>query len=170
MTESATQSFVKECFQATMEIWKDQTDYETKIDNLVKKYYVDTDVIIIRPSGNPIKADGFKKVIENEEVQVESLEIVSFDSFREMAGGEAAVLTLTRHDKFTYKETSNNDTCKFTYVLENINGSWKLAHVHRATGQPCVKAAPLAAKKIQTYTINNFFVSCFYCFYLLSQV
>ena len=60
MTESATQSFVKECFQATMEIWKDQTDYETKIDNLVKKYYVDTDVIIIRPSGNPIKANGFK--------------------------------------------------------------------------------------------------------------
>jgi len=50
-----------------------------------------------------------------------SMEIVSFDSFREMAGGKAAVLTVTRHDKFTYQEKSNDDICKFTYVLEKID-------------------------------------------------
>ena len=74
-------------------------------------------------------------MIANKDVQVESMEIVSFDSFREMADGKAAVLTVTRHDKFTYKETPNDDICKFTYVLEKIGVNWKLAHVHRATGQ-----------------------------------
>ena len=74
-------------------------------------------------------------MMSNKDINMISSKLLSIDSVREMAGGNAAVVTYTQHDKFTYKETMNDDVSKFTVVLEKIGSSWKVAHAHRATGQ-----------------------------------
>ena len=74
-------------------------------------------------------------MVSSGDIVFESSKVVSFDSFRLIADGNVAVVTLTQHDKFTYKGTANDDICKFTFVLEKIGDNWKFAHGHRATGQ-----------------------------------
>ena len=62
-------------------------------------------------------------------------DLVSFDSCKVFAGGNAAVATYTRHSKFEYKGTPNDDIAKFSAVLEKVGGQWKMVHGQRATGQ-----------------------------------
>lgn len=51
-------------------------------------------------------------------------------------GGRAAVVTATFRQKFTYGTTANDDMVLFSYTLtKSSDGSWKIAHGHRATGQ-----------------------------------
>ena len=53
----------------------------------------------------------------------------------EFAGGNAAVVVYTCRSKFSYKGTPNDDIAKFSATMEKVDGTWKMVHNHRGTGQ-----------------------------------
>lgn len=54
---------------------------------------------------------------------------------------QAAAITFTLHDKFSYKGTPNDDIAKYSAMLElSEEGSWKIVHAHRASGQKPAEA------------------------------
>lgn len=98
--------------------------------------YLAPDAVVIRPSGNPMDKGIWKAMITSDDVTFESSELFSFDSSTIFAGGKAASVTYTLHDKFYYKGTPNDDIAKYSATLElSEEGSWKMVHAHRATGQ-----------------------------------
>jgi hypothetical protein len=75
-------------------------------------------------------------MITSQDITFESSECISVDSTTIFAGGKAAAVTFTLHDKFTYKGTPNDDIAKYSAMLELTDaGSWRMMHAHRATGQ-----------------------------------
>jgi len=110
----------------------------TKFDAMWDKYWA-TGAVVIRPSGNPMDQAIWKGMVTSDDITFESSECISFDSANVFAGGKAAAVTFTLHDKFQYKGTDNDDIAKYSATLElTKEGSWKMVHAHRATGQsPC---------------------------------
>ena len=125
-------------------------------DAFMAKYYT-PNCITIRPSGNPLSADGFAEMISMDEVKASLHELVDITDVKIFAGGNgatrnsaqflrnsltphplstAAVATYTTHTVFTYKGTPNDDIAVFTGVFEKGADGWKVIHGHRATGQP----------------------------------
>ena len=104
-------------------------------DAFMAKYYT-PNCITIRPSGNPLSADGFAEMISMDDVKASLHELVDITDVKIFAGGNAAVATYTTHTVFTYKGTPNDDIAVFTGVFEKGADGWKVIHGHRATGQP----------------------------------
>lgn len=98
------------------------------------KHYLDT-AVLIRPSGNPLTKAAYLAMMGSEDVVMESSTLLKVEDIKEIAGGRAAVFTYTSHDKFRYKGTPNDDIAKFSAVVEKGPEGWKMAHVHRGTGQ-----------------------------------
>jgi autoinducer 2-degrading protein len=94
------------------------------------------DAVVIRPSGNPMDKAIWRGMVTSQDITFESSECISVDSTTIFAGGKAAAVTFTLHDKFTYKGTPNDDIAKYSAMLELTDaGSWRMMHAHRATGQ-----------------------------------
>ena len=106
-----------------------------KIDAVFNDYFADT-CSIIRPSGNPLDLSAFKGMLGSPDIIVEEDAVISVDDVKEIAGGNAAVVVYTTHSKFSYKGTPNDDIAKFSATLEKTGDKWKVAHLHRGTGQP----------------------------------
>ena len=104
-------------------------------DAFMAKYYT-PNCITIRPSGNPLSADGFAEMISSIDVKASLHELVDITDVKIFAGGNAAVATSTTHTVVTYKGTPNDDIAVFTGVFEKGADGWKVIHGHRATGQP----------------------------------
>lgn len=132
---SPPDDFLREYLEESITMWKCKENHVEQINKFIKKWYVDPDVVFIRPSGNPLTPEIWSNMMISGDIYFQSSQIISFDSVRLIADGNAAVVTLTQHDEFSYKGKLNNDICKFTFILENIQGNWKIAHVHRSTGQ-----------------------------------
>ena len=94
------------------------------------------DCLFIRPSGNPLSKAEWATMYASEDVVIESDELVSIDSVRIFAGGNAAVATYSKHSIFVYKGDKNDDYAVFSATLEKKGGHWKVVFVMRATGQP----------------------------------
>ena len=91
--------------------------------------------------------DMFKGMLASGKIADASSEMVSLDSVkllgcfscwpaRCLCAWDTAVATYTEHQKFTFDGNVNDDISKFSIVLEKGFGGWKMAHAHRATGQP----------------------------------
>ena len=89
------------------------------------------DFLFIRPSGNPIDADGFKKmtlcgdVIDNysEIIDIEKLEFLSDIS---------AMCVFIMRENFEYKGIKNDDVAIYTSILKKINNQWMFSFIHRS--------------------------------------
>ena len=92
------------------------------------------DFVFIRPSGNQIDADGFKKmtlcgdVIDNysEIIDIEKLEFFSDIS---------AMCVFIMRENFEYKGIKNDDIAIYTSILKNINNQWMFSFIHRSSGE-----------------------------------
>merc|ERR1711918_91923 len=96
---------------------------QAKHDAYCRRFYETRSVVIVRPSGNPLTLEGFGQMMGSGVVTGFTTELVSVDS-------------ATFRQKFTYNTTANDDMVLFSYTLtKSSDGSWKIAHGHRATGQ-----------------------------------
>ena len=139
VTPRAALSMSADIESYTKTMWKDvfaagQTKDAEKIGAAFDKYYKE-DCVIIRPSGNPLSLEGWKGMLGSEDVVVSADEVTSVDDVKMLAGGAVAVVVFTTRSTFTYMGTPNDDVAKFSATLEKIDGAWKVAHVHRGTGQ-----------------------------------
>ena len=145
MAEAELKAWLESYSSDTNDIYANYSD--EKYEAYAAKYWA-PDLNFIRPSGNPMGADGFKGMFSSGMIKDASSVLVSLDSVRLLGmlscwpaalpppPGATVVCTYTTHDKFTYDGTVNDDIAKFSAVLEKGLGGWKATHIHRATGQP----------------------------------
>ena len=131
--EDEIRAFMTTCIDAMDECSK--SNDAGKIEAWLKEYTAD-EGFFVRPSGNPLPFTGLKEMWTAADVSVTQAKLVSVDTVKVFAGGNAAVVTYMMHDKFEFKGTPNDDYAKNTAVLEKIDGKWSWIHGHRATGQP----------------------------------
>ena len=91
-----------------------------------------SDFLFIRPSGNPINAEGFEKMISGDVVQ-EKAEITKLHRL-EFLSDNVAVCIFTLGSKFTYKGTPNDDLPTVTSIFKKVNNIWKIYWMQRSTG------------------------------------
>ena len=77
---------------------------ETQIDKFFDKFY-STEVVFIRPSGNPMDIRLAKGMWLGDDVKTEAQTLKSVDTVKVLGCGMAAIATYTAHEKFTYKGT-----------------------------------------------------------------
>ena len=98
-------------------------------------FFVDnatSDFLFIRPSGNPINAEGFEKMVSGEVVQ-EKAEITKIHRL-EFLSDNVSLCIFTLNSKFTYKGTPNDDLPTVTSIFKKVDNVWKIHWMQRSTG------------------------------------
>jgi len=88
--------------------------------------------LLIRPSGNPIEAEGFEKINSGDVVQ-EKAEISKIHRL-EFLSGDIVMCIFTLGSKFTYKGTPDDDLPTVTSIFKKVNNVWKIHWMQRSTG------------------------------------
>tara|TARA_B100001989_G_scaffold216541_1_gene167421 strand:+ start:436 stop:822 length:387 start_codon:yes stop_codon:yes gene_type:complete len=91
-----------------------------------------SDFLFIRPSGNPINAEGFEKMISCDVVQ-ERAEITKIHRL-EFLSDNFCLCIFTLGSKFTYKGTPNDDLPTVTSIFKKEDNVWKIHWMQRSTG------------------------------------
>ena len=81
--------------------------------------------LFIRPSGNPLSAKGFEKMMSSGDVVNAKAEITKIHKF-EFLSANVSMVVFTHGSKFTYKGASNDDLPIVTSIFKKINGIWKI--------------------------------------------
>ena len=91
-----------------------------------------SDFLFIRPSGNPINAEGFEKMISCDVVQ-EKAEITKIHRL-EFLSNNVSLCIFTLGSKFTFKGTLNDDLPTVTSIFKKVGDVWKIHWMQRSTG------------------------------------
>ena len=91
-----------------------------------------SDFLFIRPSGNPIDAKGFERMITGDIFQ-EKAEITKIHRF-EFLSENIVMCIFTLGSKFTYKDIPNDDLPTVTSIFKKVNNVWKIHWMQRSTG------------------------------------
>ena len=91
-----------------------------------------SDFLFIRPSGNPINAEGFEKMISGDVVQ-EKAEITKLHRL-EFLSDNVSMCIFTLGSKFTYKGTPNDDLPTVTSIFKKVDNVWKIHWMQRSAG------------------------------------
>ncbi len=91
-----------------------------------------SDFLFIRPSGNPINAEGFEKMISGDVIQ-EKAEITKIHRF-EFLSENIVICIFTLGSKFIYKGIPNDDLPTITSIFKKVDNVWKIYWMQRSTG------------------------------------
>ena len=92
-----------------------------------------SDFLFIRPSGNPINAKGFEKMMTSGDVVQEKSEITKIHRL-EFLGDNVAMCIFTLGAKFTYKGTPNDDLPTVTSIFKKVDNVWKIHWMQSSSG------------------------------------
>tara|TARA_B100000945_G_scaffold74171_2_gene56946 strand:- start:63 stop:452 length:390 start_codon:yes stop_codon:yes gene_type:complete len=92
-----------------------------------------SDFLFIRPSGNPIDAEGFEQMITSGDVVQEKAEITKIHRL-EFLSENIVMCIFTLGSKFSYKGMPNDDLPTVTSIFKKVNGVWKIHWMQRSTG------------------------------------
>ena len=92
-----------------------------------------SDFLLIRPSGNPIDALGFERMINSGDIKQENAEITKIHRL-EFLSDNVAMCIFTLGSKFSYKGTPNDDLPTVTSIFKKVNNVWKIHWMQRSTG------------------------------------
>ena len=93
---------------------------------------VSSDFLAIRPSGNPITAQGLVGMYENEDLVVELSELVKIHRLETYSEWGYAAFTL--REEFIYKGEENNDLSSYSMIFKKIDENWKISWMQRSSG------------------------------------
>ena len=91
-----------------------------------------SEFLFIRPSGNPIDAEGFKQILSSDVVQ-EKAELTKIHRL-EFLSENIVMCIFTLDSKFTYKGTPNDDLPTVTSIFKRVDNVWKIHWMQRSTG------------------------------------
>ena len=91
------------------------------------------DFLFIRPSGNPLSAEEFEKMLTSGDIIQERSEITKIHKF-ELLGENFAMCIFTLAAKFTYKGTPNDDLPTVTSIFKKVENNWKIHWMQRSSG------------------------------------
>ena len=109
-------------------------------DHRVGMKHTHDDCVFIRPTGNPLDMKGWEAMMTNENVRVDSNELISINKLSVV--GDMAYVCYTTHGKFNYMGTENDDIAVLTSVLQRVNGRWVVVHGQRSTGRKPTEELP----------------------------
>ena len=92
------------------------------------------DFLFIRPSGNPIDADGFEKMTLCGDVIDNYSEIIDIQKL-EFFSDINAMCVFTMREHMEYKGINNDDLALYTSILKKVNNKWVIAFIHRSSGE-----------------------------------
>ena len=118
------------------------------IENLINGYAISEnssflipiateDFLAVRPSGNPISAQGLVGMFDSKDLVAESSELIKTHKIEIYAGIAYAVFTL--NEIFCYRGNQNKDLSTYTCIFKNKNGTWKYAWMQRSQGTTDMK-------------------------------
>ena len=118
------------------------------IENLINGYAISEDssflipnatedFLAVRPSGNPISAEGLVEMFDSKDLVAESSELIKIHKIE--IYGEIAYAVFTLNEFFSYKGNQNKDFSTYTCIFKNENGMWKYAWMQRSQGTTDMK-------------------------------
>ena len=110
--------------------------YELASPEKMASFFVNnstSDFLLIRPSGNPINAEGFQKMMNSGDVVQEKAAITKIHRF-EFLSNNFAMCIFTFGSKFSYKGIPNDDLPTVTSIFKKVDNVWKIYWMQRSTG------------------------------------
>ena len=92
-----------------------------------------SEFLLIRPSGNPITAEGFEEMMNSGDIVQEKSEITKIHKF-EFLSDNVVMCIFTLGAKFSYKGTPNDDLPTVTTIFKKIKDNWKIHWMQRSSG------------------------------------
>ena len=92
-----------------------------------------SDFLLIRPSGNPLDAAGFEKMMTSGDVIQDKAEITKIHRF-EFLSANIVMCIFTLGSKFSYKGKPNDDLPTVTSIFKKVDNIWKIHWMQRSTG------------------------------------
>ena len=92
------------------------------------------DFLFIRPSGNPIDANGFEKMTLCGDVIDGYSEIIDIQKL-EFFSNINAMCVFSMRENMEYKGIKNNDLALYTSILKKVKSKWIFAFIHRSSGE-----------------------------------
>ena len=93
-----------------------------------------SDFLFIRPSGNPITAKGFEKMMLSGDVIQEESAITKIHRF-DFLSEDVVMCIFTLGSKFTYKGIHNDDLPTVTSIFRKEVNKWKIYWMQRSSGE-----------------------------------
>ncbi|KGG14845.1 putative Elongation factor Tu domain 2 [Prochlorococcus sp. MIT 0602] len=93
---------------------------------------VTEDFLAIRPSGNPITAEGLIGMYNNADLVVELSELVKIHRLE--ANSDWGFSAFTLKEAFSYKGEQNNDLSSYSMIFKKVDGTWKIFWMQRSSG------------------------------------
>ena len=98
---------------------------------------VTEDFLAVRPSGNPISAEGLVGMFDSKDIIAESSALVKTHKIE--IYGEIAFAVFTLNEVFSYKGIQNKDLSTYTCIFKNENDIWKYSWMQRSQGNTDMK-------------------------------
>ena len=92
------------------------------------------DFLFIRPSGNPIDADGLEKMTLCGDVIDNYSEIIDIQKL-EFFSDISAMCVFAMRENMEYKGINNDDLAIYTSIFKKVNSKWKISLMHRSSGE-----------------------------------
>ena len=93
---------------------------------------VTDDFLAIRPSGNPIAAEGLVGMYDNADLVIELSELVKIHRLE--ANSDWGFAAFTLNEVFSYKGQQNNDLSTYSFIFKKIDSTWKISWMQRSQG------------------------------------
>jgi hypothetical protein len=90
------------------------------------------DFLAIRPSGNPITAEGLAGMYDSADLVIELSELVKIHRLE--ANSDWGFAAFTLKEAFSYKGERNNDLSSYSLIFKRIDGIWKISWMQRSQG------------------------------------
>ena len=88
--------------------------------------------LAIRPSGNPITAQGLAGMYDSDDLVIELSELVKIHRLE--ANSDWGFTAFTLKEAFSYKGELNNDLSNYSLIFKKIDGIWMIAWMQRSQG------------------------------------
>ncbi len=92
-----------------------------------------SDFLLIRPSGNPLDAAGFEKMMTSGDIIQDKAEITKIHRL-EFLSANIVMCIFTLGSKFSYKGKPNDDLPTVTSIFKKVDNIWKIHWMQRSTG------------------------------------
>lgn len=94
------------------------------------------DVVIVRPSGNPLTKKGWLKMLDSDDIVAKGSRLLDIHIVDLNEDLNMGYVVYTTHSKFSYKGVDNDDVAVFVTIFKkNDEGEWKLTFMQRSTGR-----------------------------------
>jgi len=93
------------------------------------------DVIIVRPTGNPLTKKAWIEMLNSPDVDMKGTSLLEINNITLSDSCDMGYVCYTTHAKFVYKGVENDDVAVFVVIFKKIDDRWKITYMQRSIGR-----------------------------------